>query len=75
MCLEIQNQFYQSAKIIFLHVFFVQKYLQQLWNTVVLVALVLSTGVIVHARWQYRDNQFNDDLEVSTVFVTDSVWR
>ncbi|XP_043096624.1 RING finger protein 215 [Puntigrus tetrazona] len=41
----------------------VQKYLQQLWNTVVLVALVLSTGVIVHARWQYQDNQFNDDLE------------
>ncbi|XP_016147419.1 RING finger protein 215-like [Sinocyclocheilus grahami] len=41
----------------------VQKYLQQLWNTVVLVALVLSTGVIVNARWQYQDNQFNDDLE------------
>ncbi|XP_067295468.1 RING finger protein 215 [Pseudorasbora parva] len=41
----------------------VQKYLQQLWNTVVLVALVLSTGVIVQARWQYQDNQFNDDLE------------
>uniref|UniRef100_A0A672S3K8 Ring finger protein 215 n=1 Tax=Sinocyclocheilus grahami TaxID=75366 RepID=A0A672S3K8_SINGR len=39
------------------------KYLQQLWNTVVLVALVLSTGVIVNARWQYQDNQFNDDLE------------
>uniref|UniRef100_A0A671PY99 Ring finger protein 215 n=1 Tax=Sinocyclocheilus anshuiensis TaxID=1608454 RepID=A0A671PY99_9TELE len=30
------------------------KYLQQLWNTVVLVALVLSTGVIVHARWQKK---------------------
>ncbi|XP_051550129.1 RING finger protein 215 isoform X2 [Myxocyprinus asiaticus] len=41
----------------------VQKYLQQLWNTVVLVALVLSTGVIVQARWQYQDNQFNDDSE------------
>ncbi|XP_036455076.1 RING finger protein 215 [Colossoma macropomum] len=42
----------------------VQKYLQQLWNTVVLVALILSTGVIVHARWQYHDNQFNDDLQL-----------
>uniref|UniRef100_A0A671S5V2 Ring finger protein 215 n=1 Tax=Sinocyclocheilus anshuiensis TaxID=1608454 RepID=A0A671S5V2_9TELE len=31
----------------------VQKYLQQLWNTVVLVALVLSTGVIVNARWHF----------------------
>lgn len=41
----------------------VQKYLQQLWNTVVLVALILSTGVIVHARWQYHDDQLNDDLE------------
>ncbi|XP_065106888.1 RING finger protein 215 isoform X2 [Paramisgurnus dabryanus] len=41
----------------------VQKYLQQLWNTVVLVALVLSTGVIVQARWQFQDNQFNDDSE------------
>lgn len=41
----------------------VQKYLQQLWNTVVLVALVLCTGVIVQARWQFQDNQFNDDLE------------
>uniref|UniRef100_A0A673H1Q1 RING finger protein 215-like n=1 Tax=Sinocyclocheilus rhinocerous TaxID=307959 RepID=A0A673H1Q1_9TELE len=37
--------------------FYRTKYLQQLWNTVVLVALVLSTGVIVHARWQYQDNQ------------------
>uniref|UniRef100_A0AAR2KHR7 RING-type domain-containing protein n=1 Tax=Pygocentrus nattereri TaxID=42514 RepID=A0AAR2KHR7_PYGNA len=42
----------------------VQKYLQQLWNTVVLVALILSTGVIVHARWQYHYNQFNDDLQL-----------
>ncbi|KAM6954243.1 RING finger protein 215 [Aplochiton taeniatus] len=41
----------------------VQKYLQQLWNTVLLVALILSTGVIVQARWQYHDNQLNDDLE------------
>ncbi|XP_051515534.1 RING finger protein 215-like isoform X2 [Myxocyprinus asiaticus] len=41
----------------------VHKYLQQLWNTVVLVALVLLTGVIVQARWQYQDNRFNDDSE------------
>ncbi|XP_034452724.1 RING finger protein 215 isoform X2 [Hippoglossus hippoglossus] len=42
----------------------VQKYLQQLWDTVLLVALILSTGVIVHARWQYQDPQLNDDLEL-----------
>ncbi|XP_010901678.2 RING finger protein 215 isoform X2 [Esox lucius] len=42
----------------------VQKYLQQLWNTVLLVALILCTGVIVQARWQYQDNQLNDDLEL-----------
>ncbi|XP_058492405.1 RING finger protein 215 isoform X2 [Solea solea] len=41
----------------------VQKYLQQLWDTVLLVALILSTGVIVQARWQYQDHQVNDDLE------------
>ncbi|TRY87705.1 hypothetical protein DNTS_018532 [Danionella cerebrum] len=42
----------------------VQKYLQQLWNTVVLVALVLSTGVLVQARWQYQDNH-PDDSELN----------
>ncbi|XP_063051727.1 RING finger protein 215 [Engraulis encrasicolus] len=42
----------------------VQKYLQQLWNTVVLVAIILSTGVLVQARWQYQDNQFREDLEL-----------
>ncbi|KAG7490158.1 RING finger 215 [Solea senegalensis] len=42
----------------------VQKYLQQLWDTVLLVALILSTGVIVQARWQYQDHQVNDDLEL-----------
>ena len=41
-----------------------QKYLQQLWNTVVLVALLLCTGVIVQARWQYHENQLNDESEV-----------
>ncbi|KAG7220481.1 hypothetical protein INR49_018200 [Caranx melampygus] len=44
----------------------VQKYLQQLWDTVLLVALILSTGVIVQARWQYQDHQLNDDLEVNS---------
>ncbi|XP_056131532.1 RING finger protein 215 isoform X2 [Lampris incognitus] len=42
----------------------VQKYLQQLWDTVLLVALILSTGVIVQARWQYQENQLTDDLEL-----------
>ncbi|XP_047448044.1 RING finger protein 215 [Mugil cephalus] len=42
----------------------VQKYLQQLWDTVLLVALILSTGVIVQARWQNQDQQLNDDLEL-----------
>ncbi|KAM8864975.1 RING finger protein 215 [Synchiropus picturatus] len=42
----------------------VQKYLQQLWDTVLLVALILSTGVIVQARWQNHDRQLNDDLEL-----------
>lgn len=42
----------------------VQKYLQQLWDTVLLVALILSTGVIVQARWQYQGHQLNDDLEL-----------
>ncbi|KAM9393748.1 RING finger protein 215 isoform 2-T2 [Pholidichthys leucotaenia] len=41
----------------------VQKYLQQLWDTILLVALILSTGVIVQARWQYQDQRLNDDLE------------
>lgn len=52
---------------------FLQKYLQQLWNTVVLVALILCTGVLVQARWQSQDNQFSDDLEVpaAVTFVTE----
>ncbi|XP_062307575.1 RING finger protein 215 isoform X2 [Osmerus eperlanus] len=40
------------------------KYLQQLWNTVILVALLLCTGVIVQARWQYHENQLNDESEL-----------
>ncbi|KAK2901702.1 RING finger protein 215 isoform X2 [Channa argus] len=42
----------------------VQKYLQQLWDTVLLVALILSTGVIVQAHLQYQDQQLHDDLEL-----------
>ncbi|XP_038144056.1 RING finger protein 215 [Cyprinodon tularosa] len=42
----------------------VQKYLQQLWDTVLLVALILCTGVIVQARWQYQVNQLNDNSEL-----------
>ncbi|XP_060894231.1 RING finger protein 215 [Labrus mixtus] len=42
----------------------VQKYLQQLWDTVLLVALIISTGVIVQARWQYQDQQLHDDLQL-----------
>ncbi|KAF7648173.1 hypothetical protein LDENG_00160970 [Lucifuga dentata] len=42
----------------------VQKYLQQLWDTVLLVALILSTGVIVQARWHNHDQQLNDDLQL-----------
>ncbi|XP_075960959.1 RING finger protein 215 isoform X2 [Anarhichas minor] len=43
---------------------FLKKYLQQLWDTVLLVALILSTGVIVQARWQNHEHQRNDDLEL-----------
>ncbi|CAJ1069388.1 RING finger protein 215 [Xyrichtys novacula] len=42
----------------------VQKYLQQLWDTVLLVALILCTGVIVQARWQYQDQQVHDELQL-----------
>uniref|UniRef100_A0A3P8WVJ2 RING-type E3 ubiquitin transferase n=1 Tax=Cynoglossus semilaevis TaxID=244447 RepID=A0A3P8WVJ2_CYNSE len=42
----------------------VQKHLKQLWDTVLLVALILSTGVIFQARWQYQDQQQNNDTEL-----------
>ncbi|XP_060762819.1 RING finger protein 215 [Neoarius graeffei] len=42
----------------------VQKYLQQLWNTVVLIALILSTGVLLHARRQDHDNQLTEQLQL-----------
>lgn len=45
-----------------------QKYLQQLWDTVLLVVLILCTGVLVQARWQNQDHQLNDDLEVLSFF-------
>ncbi|XP_024865035.1 RING finger protein 215 isoform X2 [Kryptolebias marmoratus] len=41
-----------------------QKYLQQLWDTVLLVVLILCTGVLVQARWQNQDHQLNNDLEL-----------
>ncbi|XP_024908807.1 RING finger protein 215 isoform X2 [Cynoglossus semilaevis] len=41
-----------------------QKHLKQLWDTVLLVALILSTGVIFQARWQYQDQQQNNDTEL-----------
>uniref|UniRef100_A0A3P9HEG3 RING-type domain-containing protein n=1 Tax=Oryzias latipes TaxID=8090 RepID=A0A3P9HEG3_ORYLA len=41
----------------------VQKYLQQLWDTVLLVALILCTGVIIQARWQHQDRQPNDNFQ------------
>ncbi|XP_053337282.1 RING finger protein 215 [Clarias gariepinus] len=42
----------------------VQKYLQQLWNTVVLIALILSTGVLVHARRQNHHEPLTDQLQL-----------
>ncbi|XP_013875157.1 RING finger protein 215 [Austrofundulus limnaeus] len=42
----------------------VQKYLQQLWDTVLLVVLILCTGVLVQARWQNQDHGLNNDLEL-----------
>ncbi|XP_078410362.1 RING finger protein 215 isoform X2 [Cetorhinus maximus] len=42
------------------------KYLQQLWNTILLVGLILSTGVIVQAQWQYRHYEpSTEDMEIS----------
>ncbi|XP_072349699.1 RING finger protein 215 isoform X1 [Scyliorhinus torazame] len=42
----------------------VQKYLQQLWNTILLVGLILCTGVIVQAQWQYRHYEpSSEDME------------
>ncbi|EOA96472.1 RING finger protein 215, partial [Anas platyrhynchos] len=42
----------------------VQKYLQQLWNTILLIALLLCTGVIVQAQRQSRQDVSERDAEV-----------
>lgn len=53
-----------GAKVVLLLHVRLQKYLKQLWDTVLLVALILSTGVIVQARWQHQGHQLNDDLDL-----------
>ncbi|NXE85725.1 RN215 protein, partial [Cochlearius cochlearius] len=42
----------------------VQKYLQQLWNAILLIALLLCTGVIVQAQRQSRQDPSQQDAEV-----------
>ncbi|KAL8180535.1 UNVERIFIED_CONTAM: hypothetical protein K2H54_027095 [Gekko kuhli] len=42
----------------------VQKYLQQLWNVILLIALILCTGVIVQAQRQSRHSQLDQDSEL-----------
>ncbi|NXA37940.1 RN215 protein, partial [Eudromia elegans] len=42
----------------------VQKYLQQLWNTILLIALLLCTGVIVQAQRQSRQGLLEQDTEL-----------
>ncbi|NXP04126.1 RN215 protein, partial [Thinocorus orbignyianus] len=42
----------------------VQKYLQQLWNTILLIALLLCTGVIVQAQRQSRHDPSEQDAEL-----------
>lgn len=44
----------------------VQKYLQQLWDTVLLVVLVLSTGVLLQAHLQSQDPPLDQQLQVFT---------
>lgn len=41
-----------------------QKYLQQLWNTILLIALLLCMGVIVQAQRQSRQGLSERDTEV-----------
>lgn len=43
-----------------------QKCLQQLWNTIVLIALLLCTGVIVRAQRQSRREPPEREAEVGT---------
>ncbi|KAI6076417.1 RING finger protein 215 isoform X1 [Aix galericulata] len=47
-----------------LAVLFLQKYLQQLWNTILLIALLLCTGVIVQAQRQSRQDVSERDAEL-----------
>ncbi|KAG8146140.1 putative RING finger protein [Naja naja] len=42
----------------------VQKYLQQLWNAILLIALLLCTGVIVQAQRQSRHSQLDQESEL-----------
>ncbi|NXO30964.1 RN215 protein, partial [Cisticola juncidis] len=42
----------------------VQKYLQQLWNTILLIALLLCTGVMVQAQRQSRQDLPERDAEL-----------
>ncbi|KAH0625507.1 hypothetical protein JD844_015051 [Phrynosoma platyrhinos] len=39
------------------------KYLQQLWNAILLIAFILCTGVIMQAQRQSRQSQLEQDLE------------
>lgn len=63
-----------------LAVLFLQKYLQQLWNTILLIALLLCTGVIVQAQRQSRQDVSERDAEVGAphsllpAFCTQAVW-
>ncbi|NXA11701.1 RN215 protein, partial [Sapayoa aenigma] len=43
---------------------FPQKYLQQLWNTILLIALLLCTGVMVQAQRQSRQGLSERDAEL-----------
>ncbi|KAM6339886.1 RING finger protein 215 isoform 1-T1 [Alca torda] len=43
---------------------FLQKYLQQLWNTILLIALLLCTGVIVQAQRQSWQEPSEQDAEL-----------
>ncbi|XP_010291522.1 PREDICTED: LOW QUALITY PROTEIN: RING finger protein 215, partial [Phaethon lepturus] len=45
-------------------VLLLQKYLQQLWNTILLIALLLCTGVMVQAQRQSRQDPSEQDAEL-----------
>lgn len=56
-------------------VLFLQKYLQQLWNTILLIALLLCTGVIVQAQRQSRQDPSEQDAEVGMFLLCSSPGR